>query len=272
MEREGGREPGAGGAANPKSAAWDAIGASYWNAGYRGGPTRRDIDAYLEGVEPGLPVAVVGASTVHLVAAAVDRGADVTVLDFSPGMREALARELAGRPCRILGQDITADVPEPLRRRFRLVLADRLLNRFVERELCAALRQLLRLLDDAGEVRTSVRLGLYQRDLPLIEEGRRRGVLARFFDESTWVIDYGAAGALLEDALPPHGTIPRDVLLTFYRLRGPEQRLRPGDLERYLAGIADDGRGLRVADVRSFVDAADDSLYVLEPFTRATTG
>ncbi|HSR22227.1 MAG TPA: hypothetical protein VLW53_01655, partial [Candidatus Eisenbacteria bacterium] len=193
-------------------------------------------------------------------------------LDFSPGMREALARELAGRPCRVLSQDVTADVPEPLRRGFRLVLADRLLNRFVERELRAALRQLLRLLDDGGEVRTSVRLGLYQRDLPLIEEGRRRGVLERFFDESTWVIDYGAAGDLLDDALPAHGTIPRDVLLTFYRLRGPEQRLRPGDLERYLAETFDDGRGLRVAAVRSFADAVDDSLYVMAPFTRITTG
>lgn len=265
-EGPGGRDDD--GSANPKAAAWDVIGASYWNAGYRGGPTRRDIDTYLEGVEPGMHLAVVGASTVHLVAAAIDRGAHVTVLDFSPGMRAALAGELAGRRCRIVDQDITADVPEPLGRRFWLVLADRLLNRFVERELRAALRQLLRLLDDGGEVRTSVRLGLYQRDLPLIEAGQRRGVLGRFFDPSTWIIDYGAAGDLLDDALPPHGTIPRDVLLSFYRLRGPEQRLRPGDLERYLAETSDDGRGLRVRAVRPFADAVDDSMFVLEPFAR----
>jgi hypothetical protein len=257
---------------NPKAAAWDAIGASYWNAGYRGGPTARDIDTYLEDIGPGTTVAVVGASTVHLVAGAIDRGADVTVLDFSPRMREALARELDGRSCRILGQDVTAGVPEPLRRRFQVVLADRLLNRFVERELRAALGHLLGLLADGGQVRTSVRLGLYQRDLPLIEEGRRRGELARFFDEDTWVIDYGAAGDLLDSVLPAHGTIPRDVLLTFYRLRGPEQRLRPGDLERYLAETSDGDRCIRVAAVRAFADAPDDSLYVLEPFTPATTG
>ena len=267
-----GAEPGRNGQANPKAAAWDAIGAAYWNAGYRGGPTRGDIDTYLQGVGPGLPVAIVGASTRHLVAAAVDRGAQVTVLDFSPRMRAALADDLAGRPCRIVAQDLTSDVPAGLVRGFRLVLADRLLNRFVERELRRALRQLLRLVDDGGQVRTSVRLGLYQRDLPLIEAGRRRGLLHRFFDESTWVIDYGAAGDLLDEVLPPHGDIPRDVLLSFYRLRGPEQRLRPGDLERYLAGTSDGSRGLRVSAVRPFVDALDDSLYVLEPFARESMG
>jgi hypothetical protein len=251
--------------ANPKAGAWDAIGASYWNAGYSGGPSARDIDRYLEDVEPGAPLAVLGASTLHLIAGAIDRGASVTVLDFSAGMRAALRDELAGRPCRIVAQDITREVPEALAGRFRLVLADRLLNRFVEPELRAALRQLLRLLDDGGQIRTSIRLGLYQRDLPLIEEGRRRGVLDRFYDESTGVIDYGAAGDLLEQVLPAHGDIPRDVLLTFYRLRGPEQRLGAGDLRRYLAETTDGSRGLRVAAVRPFADAADDDLYVLEP-------
>jgi hypothetical protein len=251
--------------ANPKAEAWDAIGAAYWNAGYRGGPTARDIDTYLEGVGPGTPLAVLGASTFHLIAAGIDRGASVTVLDFSAGMRAALRGELDGRACCILAQDITEEIPEALAGQFRFVLADRLLNRFVERELRAALRQLLRLLDDGGQIRTSIRLGLYQRDLPLIEEGRRRGVLDRFYDESTGVIDYGAAGDLLDQVLPPHGDIPRDVLLRFYRLRGPEQRLRAADLRRYIAGTTNGSRGLRVASVRSLVDAPDDDLYVLEP-------
>jgi hypothetical protein len=257
--------PRRGGPPNPKSAAWDAIGAAYWKAGYRGGPTPADIETYLAGVQPGTPLAIVGASTRHLVAAAIDRGARVTVLDFSARMRQALRDDLEGRPCRILDQDVTLEIPDHVARGFQLVLADRLLNRFVEAELRAALRQLLRLTADGGQVRASVRLGLYRRDLPLIEEGRRRGTLHRFYDECTGVIDYGAAGDLLDGVLPAHGDIPRDVLLTFYRLRGPERRLAADDVQRFVAETTDGDRGLRVAEVRSFADSQEDSLYVLEP-------
>ena len=53
-----------------KAVAWDTIGELYWNAGYMGGPDPHGIEQYLEGVDRALNVAIIGASTRHLVAAA----------------------------------------------------------------------------------------------------------------------------------------------------------------------------------------------------------
>lgn len=246
---------------NPKAAAWDVIGHLYWSAGYDGGPSGDDVEAFLEGVESGSRVGVIGATTRALVHAALARGALVTVLDFSPRMCADLAREVSHDRCRIVRHDITEPVPDLLRRTLDLVISDRLVNRMTEPEARSAFRGMSHLSVPGGEIRASVRLGLYARDMPLIEEGRRRGTLADFYDASTMEIDYGAAGDILESVIGAHGSIPDGVLLEYYRLRGREKRFSAADIEAYATATVDDGTALEITAAAPMPVKAEDTLY-----------
>src|SRR5688500_5403128 len=76
--------------ANPKSTAWDLLGAAYWNRDYDGGPSAGDRAKYMADLEPGDAVVLVGASTARLAFALTEQRADLTVCDFSPVMLDAL--------------------------------------------------------------------------------------------------------------------------------------------------------------------------------------
>jgi len=221
---------------NPKAAAWDRLGASYWDHGYDGGPTHEGCGLYLDGVEAGQAVAVIGASTVRLVRASLRRDAVLTVADFSAVMLHDLA-VLIGDGARYLHADVT--VPDALpSTAFDAVLADRLINRFTLAELEKALTTLVASLRPQGQLRLSYRVGLYERDLPVIEEARRRGELAAVFDEEVFDVDYSGAADWLGTVLSPHGQIPMADLVEFYVRRGREHRLHEGELDNLLDRIA----------------------------------
>ena len=221
--------------ANPKAEAWDLIGAAYYDAGYDGGPSGADCDLYLQGLQAGESVLLVGASTVRLATAALDRGLELTVADFSRIMLDEL-RSILGAAARYQYADVTS--PESmLRGQFHAVLADRLLNRFTLAEVRQALAHLAAVLRRGGELRLSYRLGLYQRDHPVLAEARRRGVLADVLDEEANDIDYAPARSWLPEVLTPHGDIPMPTLVNFYAGRGREHRLRPGELDQIVAQL-----------------------------------
>ncbi len=228
--------------------AWDLVGASYWNRDYDGGPSPADCDLYLAGVAAGDPLLLAGASTARLAFAAADLGAALTVCDFSPVMLSDLRDVLGQRADYVL-----ADVCRPgslPSGRFRAVVADRLLNRFTEAELRAALRTLLGALRAGGEARLSYRLGLYDRDLLVLEHARQRGCLADVFDEAAFDVDYSGAGDWLKDVLPAHGSLPRQTVARFYAARGREHRLRPGELDALVDEVGDEqDRELRLAHI-----------------------
>src|SRR5437016_710051 len=92
--------------------------------------------------------------------------------------------------------------------------------------------------------RTSARpsaaeLGFYPMDLLLIEEGRRRGTLSRFYDEETCTFDYASAREELEACLVPHGSIERNVLLDWYEGRGKESRFQDEGIQQQLLDAKD---------------------------------
>jgi len=236
-----------GGIDNPKSTAWDGIGAAYWNQGYDGGPSPEECDLYLRGVGAGDPVLLVGASTVRLALATVERGAVLTVADFSSVQLSQLGQLLH---CR--AEYVLADVTRSgalAAEAFRVVLADRLINRFTIPEMAAALGVLSGTLRAGGELRLSYRLGLYDRDHAVLAEARRRGDLAAVYDEQTSDIDYGGVRTWLGTVLPPHGAIPIEVLVQFYSSRGREHRLRQGELDVLVQQVAA-SRGLELSLVQ----------------------
>lgn len=219
-----------------KSAAWDNIGGLFWTEGrVSARPSAAELDMYLDGIQAGQPCAIIGASTKDLVTAAVERRADVTVLDFSARMCADLAAAVSGIAVR--QADITRPVPADLRCTQAWVLSDRLLNRFTADEAALGIAGMARMLAPGGTMRTSVKLGRYPMDDAMIAVGQERGTLGEFWDEATSTIDFTASGTVLDDAVLPHGHIDRELLLRWYRGRGREKRFTAEEVRAALAAV-----------------------------------
>lgn len=248
---------------NPKSAAWDLVGGQFWESGRRTArPSAAEIERMARGIAAGARCVVVGASTRDLVVALLGRGAEVTVLDFAERMCADLRAALPPQACPIHQHDITSSPPGRLAGRQDYVLSDRLINRFSESEALAGLQGMAALLAVGGEVRTSVKLGLYPMDGRMIELGRRHGCLAAFYDERQRVMNFAAAGQILEEALLPHGDIPAEVLLNWYRGRGTEKRFEHEDVVELFAKSGTRPGTLRLVSSGLLPDAPATRLYV----------
>lgn len=253
---------------NGKIKAWSAVGARYWSGTYYGGPGPRDVRALLAGTAGCDRVAVVGASTVELADAAIARAEQVHVLDFSPYMLSVLPSRAQ---CITTLHDITASLPEVDRARHDLVVADRLLNRFSANELELALAGLHDLLKVGGTLRTTVRFGLYARDLSLLAACREPEIDSRLFDPVTREIDYGAMSEQLAHHLPAHGDIPHRLLLEFYRARGREKRLSLSDVEECLRQLRHGSRTFILESVEPCRDTSADHILILRRSTTAVS-
>lgn len=227
-------------AENPKSRAWDLLGDAYWNRGYDGGPSPVACIAYLSNISAGDPALLVGASTVRLAFAALNLGVALTIADFSRVMLTEL-RSMVGDQAAWLLTDVTRPDALPAES-FQAVLGDRLINRFTLDELRVALINMTSALRPGGELRLSYREGLYDRDLPVIEEAGRRGSLKQIFDEEAFDIDYSSTASWLAEVLPAHGEIDMSTLVAFYAARGREHRLRRGELDTIISDIANELR------------------------------
>ncbi|WP_051796778.1 hypothetical protein [Streptomyces sp. NRRL S-87] len=247
---------------NTKAAAWDLIGSLFWETGRTTAkPSDEEIGLFLAGITAGARCTVVGASTKDLVEALITLGAEVTVMDFSERMCEDLRAALPAGSCTILRHDITQRAPEALRGTQQFVLNDRLVNRFSEDEARRGLEGMLDLLADGGQVRASIKLGLYPMDERMIDTGRERGTLETFFDAGSKVIDFAAAGDVLTDSLLPHGGIDPEILLDWYRGRGREQRFDHEDVLGLVAAAEVGGRGLALVSSTEFGQAPKTRMY-----------
>jgi hypothetical protein len=248
---------------NPKSAAWDLVGGLFWESGRRTArPSIDELERMTRGIPAGARCVVVGASTRDLVVALLGRGAQVTVLDFAERMCADLRATLPPGACPIHQHDITSAPPSHLAGIHDYVLSDRLINRFSETEALPGLLGMAGLLAMGGEVRTSVKLGLYPMDERMIELGRRHGRLAAFYDERQRVMNFAAAGEILQQALLPHGDIPAEVLLDWYRRRGTEKRFEHEDVVELFANSATRRGTLRLLSSGLLPDAPATRLYV----------
>jgi hypothetical protein len=248
---------------NLKSAAWDLVGGRFWESGRRTArPSTAEIEQMTRGIPAGARCVVVGASTRDLVVVLLGSGVKVTVLDFAERMRADLRAALPPGACPIYQHDITSAPPAQLAGTQDYVLSDRLINRFSETEGLPGLLGMAGLLAVGGEVRTSVKLGLYPMDERMIELGRRRGCLATFYDERQRVMNFAAAGEILQQALLPHGDIPAEILLDWYRGRGSEKRFDHEDVVELFANSATRRGALRLLSSELLPDAPATRLYV----------
>lgn len=247
---------------NSKASAWDLIGSLFWESGRTNArPSDEEIGLFLTDIAPGARCAVVGASTKGLVEALIAKGAEITVLDFSDCMCSDLQAALPEGACRVLRHDITRRAPRALRGTQDFVLSDRLVNRFSDTEARLGIEGMLDLLTDGGQLRASIKLGLYPMDERMIAVGRERGCVDRFYDAEAKVIDFAAAGDVLTDSLLPHGDIAPQVLVGWYRGRAREQRFDHTDVENLITATDVDGRTLEIVADTEFGQAPSTRMY-----------
>ncbi|WP_430246550.1 hypothetical protein ACQY1M_25060 (plasmid) [Neorhizobium sp. DAR64861/K0K2] len=247
---------------NAKAAAWDKIGNLFWEQGRKSAkPSAHEMDLFTRNIHEGDRVAVIGASTKELVCHLIELKAQVSVYDFSHGMCDALRGAIPDPTVIIEQLDIVAPLDPSKIGSQDYVLNDRLINRFTAEEAAAALRNMCALAQ-AGEVRASIKLGLYPMDQKMIEIGRREGNLNTFFDERSSTIDFSKAGTVLDQALLAHGDIDPDILLEWYRGRAAEKRFLYEDVVALKDQIRfPDGSALELSDVHDFPDAISTNLF-----------
>lgn len=218
---------------NPKARAWEAIGLKYWSLGRRTGkPRPSTLRWFSSGLGPDERCLVVGGTSVGMIRAAAATGCGVVVADFS----RRVCSELRGRaPAGVTV--VQRDVLEPVQdweEGFTHLLCDALLNRFDAAEARRFERRAAVLLRTGGELRTTVKIGLYPMDLRMLELAPQH-LQADFWDPRTQTMDYGRLGSLLEAGMVRHGGIARADLIGWYRNRGREKRFSEEDLHRLFA-------------------------------------
>lgn len=212
---------------NSKADGWNAVGGDYWRLGKENSkPSHFEIERFLDRVSKSTRVAVVGASTIDVIRAAAARARSVHVFDFSTAMLHDAKLELDGADGEILFShwDVTLPPDDQFLATFDLLISDRLLNRFSERELDLSLKHLLSIVSISGEMRMSIRLGLYDRDIALIQKAESLGKERQFYDSENKSIDFSVAVQLFPDELLGNGAINKETMIEWYIARGIEKR------------------------------------------------
>lgn len=149
-------------------------------------------------------------------------------------MCNELLSHLKDKKINIILLDILKTIPSTLINKFSYVLTDRLINRFTTNEAEIFFKNASQLLEPSGQLRTVIKLGLYELDLKLIEYQETHPNEELFFDHLNNTIDYSKARNALIQIQLNNGDIPPQILLEWYILRGKETRYMEVSLEQLL--------------------------------------
>jgi SAM-dependent methyltransferase len=246
-----------------KHSSWNDFGAAYWElVGTTSHPSAQETAGFLADAGPGKRVLVLGATTTELTRAARAAGAEVHVLDFAEKLLGLVADEF-GESVRLHHHDLIHPAPAELHGSFDLVVADRLINRFHRSEMGTVLANMISFVGTGGQLRISVRLGLYPLDERLIARGTELGTVNSFWDDATRTIDWSRVGRELDDVAEASGGVPRDIVIAWSRRRGVESRLLATDLPVLAAEASTDHRRVRLSDALEMDVAPQSRLYVV---------
>jgi len=212
---------------NTKSKAWNVLGISFFEIGHI--PTRVNqqlLEKFLENIPSHSKCCIVGASTLNLIKASIERGLNTTVVDFSAKMCKELRRHLGQSKnlCTIKLCDMTnvKDVLKVFKHKYDYILTDQVINCFNNHELDSFLQNISKILEPSGEFRVLVNIGLYDIDNRLITKGKELGTVNNFFDPNLFIIDYSKAVNELKAIFPKK--LFRHKLCNYYSRKGVEMR------------------------------------------------
>jgi len=208
-----------------KSKAWDIIGDKFWQLGAkRLKPTKETIKTYIHGIDKKNNCCVIGATSIGLINALLRKNINLTVFDFSKVMCDSLKSKTKGK-IKIIYHDATKTFDKSFFNSFDIVIFDRLINRFSIEECKKFLNNIRRILNDSGEIRTTIKHGLYKLDHEIIESLENRpNELIKIFDSKHLTINYSMAAPTLKKLGLKNGRIKQKDLINWYVNRGKEQR------------------------------------------------
>lgn len=221
---------------NEKHHAWDVIGSQFWKFGDdKVKPSPAMLEEYLLQVTPSDHCCIIGASTFDLIDKALQRGLNLTVLDFSEKMCTDLEEHLGSRKCNMILLDVLEDIPLNIHRKFTHIFSDRIINRFSVKETSKFLRSVAQLLRPDGELRTTVRMGLYDLDKKMIEYQKAHPEEKLIYDADHFTINFYHAQQALKEISPAMGKIPKKIVFAWYLNRGLESRYSDGIIKQILS-------------------------------------
>ena len=208
-----------------KQQSWNDYGSTYWDlAAASSHPSDLETAGFLGDAGPGTRVLVAGATTAEVIGAAIERGAEVHVVDFADKLL-GLASDRFGPGLTTHLHDVTIPASAEAAGSFDVVAADRLVNRFHRSEMPGVVANLMSFVKPGGQLRVSIRFDLYPLDRRLIQRGTELGTLDRFWDEATRTIDWSGVTTEIDDVAEDHGDIPASVVAQWSRMRGVESRI-----------------------------------------------
>lgn len=211
-----------------KHKAWDSLGLKFWKLGRKSAkPSIETLRWYTKGILPGDHCLVIGGTSISIIREAEKKVGNVVVADFS----EVICRELkqyVSNNVTVINSDIL-QAQADWNNRFHFVFADTLINRFDWEEAKQFSKEIFRILRPGGQIRTTVKIGLYPMDKKLIEIAGEEA--KTFWDEKSQTIVFSKAEKWLERGLVAHGSISKKDLLVWYTNRGREKRYSLDDLK-----------------------------------------
>ena len=103
---------------------------------------------------------------------------------------------------------------------FSCVISDRLINRLSSSEAQFFFLNAAALLCNKGQLRTTVRMGLYELDKQLIDYQKKYNSANVIYDDVHHTINFTHAKQALMEIAPKNGGIPQEILLEWYSKRG----------------------------------------------------
>jgi len=215
------------------------------------------ITSYLKDIGPGDKCCIIGASTIELILEALNKGVNVTIIDFSRIMIDA-AREFLGNNsnCEFICRDILSPISLGELDFFQYVISDRLINRFTRDETSIFFDNITNLFDSSGEVRTVVKMGRYELDKKIISYQKINKDSCVIYNEKIEQIDFSRAEKALYEIPFANGSIPKEILVKWYVKRGQESRYQ----ESILKEIIETSKQRYIKSVEKVNDNTD-SLY-----------
>lgn len=218
---------------NSKSMAWDIIGERFWNMGTPSLEERKtELDFYFEGLYNS--VAILGASSDFMISEAIKKDINISVLDFSSQLLDAI-RSKYKNATNVDTKFVDLTSRKLIKKtKYDRIIADRLVNRFSIKEAEQFFTNVLNMLNDNGELRTIIRLGMYPIDKKLLQVSEKQKTASKFWKSDQMTIDFKLAKNELNLVIESMDGVKKSDIVDWYYYRGEEQRFNMSIIKRLI--------------------------------------